>query len=436
MLVKSSHQRFRNSRDFHSQIVLTSRVESHTRPRTSNRKRAIKNHMFINNRCVTNYWLSIFLLLLLASLTVSSDKSFHAFVSACEKKPRSSLASQATSTSTKPFLASTRSVDKISSRISATTTNGSCLLTASVNLRNSLDTHFQGEDETDENDHDHENKKGSLWLQEPSPLASSPSTTMSTAPLAVVQDEYLEYQRRKQDWVQRYTSLESLRETFGSNKNKFWGDLDAASARRLYKTLLPKALLELVQAGVQPEDLAPLAYQARVAAKLYARERCHLPARIMANLYDGFRTLKRYGRFQPVGMSYEQVWDKYQKAVLEKLQHDRADDEGSDFHENDDDFIDTDSAIRHICMKILESSCRTNEAVDRWVLASKEDASERNQREDLLRIAQTLEEDVKKLLLSTSSKPKRHSSKSTSRQARSVLRWIVQLKRSLRRKLS
>jgi len=262
------------------------------------------------------------------------------------------------------------------------------------------------------------------------------SSTVSTRPLSVVQDEYLEYQRRKQDWVQRYTSLESLRETFGSNKNKFWGDLDAASARRLYKTLLPKALLELVQAGVQPEDLAPLAYQARVAAKLYARERCHLPARIMANLYDGFRTLKRYGRFQPVGMSYEQVWDKYQKVVLEKLQNDRVDDEDSDFNNNgDDDFIDTDSAIRHICMKILESSCRTNEAVDRWVLASKEDAAARDQREDLMRIAQTLEEDVKKLLQSSPSQKKRHSSKSTSRQARSVLRWILQLKRSLRRKL-
>jgi hypothetical protein len=77
--------------------------------------------------------------------------------------------------------------------------------------------------------------------------------------------------------------------------------------------------------------------------------------------------------------------------------------------------------------------------VDRWVLASKEDASARNQREDLIRIAQTLEEDVKKLLQpmsSSSSKKKRHySSESKSRQARSVLRWILQLKRHFRRKL-
>lgn len=395
--------------------------------------------MFINNRAVTNFWLSIFLLLLLASFTVSSDKSFHAFVSACEKSPRSSPASQATNS--KLFLASTRSVGNLSTgnRNSGTTNSGSCLLKASANLKSNLDLRFQEEGNTDQNDDNHENNNTSQWLQESSSSARLTSSIVSTSPppLAVVQDEYLEYQRRKQDWVQRYTSLESLRETFGANKNKFWGDLDAASARRLYKTLLPKALLELVQAGVQPEDLAPLAYQARVAAKLYARERCHLPARIMANLYDGFRTLKRYGRFQPVGMSYEQVWEKYQKAVLENLENDRADDEDNDVNNSDDDFIDTDRAIRHICMKILESSCRTNEAVDRWVLASKEDAAARGQRDDLMRIAQTLEEDVKKLLqpVSSSSKKKRRSSESTPRQVRSALRWILQLKRRFRRKV-
>ena len=437
MPIKSPHSLSKtgNYQDLPLQLV----VESHTGQSTSTRKRRITNHMFTTNRVATNYWLSIFLLLLLASLKVSSDKSFHAFVSACEKNPRSSPASPGASTSTKLFLASTRSVDNLSTRISATTAAGSCLLTASANSKSNLDLHFREEDDADENDNCRENNECSHWLQESSTSPSSSSSFVSIPPLAVVQDEYLEYQRRKNDWVQRYTSLESLRETFGSNKNKFWGDLDAASARRLYKTLLPKALLELVQAGVQPEDLAPLAYQARVAAKLYARERCHLPARIMANLYDGFRTLKRYGRFQPVGMSYEQVWEKYQKAVLENLQNDRSDDEDGDDNDGDDDFIDTDRAIRHICMKILESSCRTNEAVDRWVLASKEDASARNQREDLIRIAQTLEEDVKKLLQpmsSSSSKKKRHySSESKSRQARSVLRWILQLKRHFRRKL-
>lgn len=67
-----------------------------------------------------------------------------------------------------------------------------------------------------------------------------------------------------QVWADRYTNPSGLREAFGSNKNSFWGDLDAATARKLYKTLLPKALMELAATGVAtPEDLAPLAYQAR-----------------------------------------------------------------------------------------------------------------------------------------------------------------------------
>ena len=88
--------------------------------------------------------------------------------------------------------------------------------------------------------------------------------------------------RRKLEWAGRYTTVDALRETFSGYENKLWGDLQASTARRLYKTLLPRALLDLSQLGVgqlQPQDLAPLAYQARLAAKLYARERCTVPAR-------------------------------------------------------------------------------------------------------------------------------------------------------------
>jgi len=57
----------------------------------------------------------------------------------------------------------------------------------------------------------------------------------------------IEYRRRKHEWAKRYTSQQGLREAFGSNRNKFWGDLDAKTARRLYKKLLfPTALSELV----------------------------------------------------------------------------------------------------------------------------------------------------------------------------------------------
>jgi hypothetical protein len=324
--------------------------------------------------------------MLLASLTFSSVKSSQAFVSACDKTPRYSPSpSQAPSQAPTNYnLGSIQSIDRY--RLAS----ASSLLLARAKAHNP-NTPRAGDNNIEES--------------KPSPV---PSHSYPKP-----RQQCIEYQRRKESWANRYTSLQSLRETFGTNKNRIWGDLDAASARRLYKTLLPKALLELVQAGVQPEDLAPLAYQARVAAKLYARERCTLPARWMANLFDGVRSLKRYGRWQPVGMSYEQVWDKYQKAVMEDWEEDGMDGELSD----------EDIAIRSICMKILEASTRTNERVDRWTLPP--DASEREEREDLTKIAQTLENDVRKLLHPTSVSP----TDSPLRGFKNVLRWLAKFRR-------
>ncbi len=208
-----------------------------------------------------------------------------------------------------------------------------------------------------------------------------------------------EYRRRKEEWAKRYTSLNGLRRAFGTNRNKLWGDLDAATTRKLYKSLLPNALCELVlELGVDPEELAPLAYQARKAAKLYARERCQVPARIASNLYDGFRQWKQYGRFQPSGMSYEQLWDKYYHQQLEN--HSFSDEESLDL----DDPVTKEEIVSQTCQKILEKACTTNEMIDKLVLG--EHHPDRHQREahknrnDLLlkRISRTLQRDVRKLL--------------------------------------
>jgi hypothetical protein len=188
------------------------------------------------------------------------------------------------------------------------------------------------------------------------------------------------YQRRKDEWAAKYTSVDALRETFGSNRNTLWGDLDAATTRRLYKTLLPKALLELYNLGVHAEDLAPLAYRARVAAKLYARERCNLPARVAANLYDGFRQWRKYGSFDTNGMSYQQIWEKYSKIILAECQGEEG--------------LTEDDVAAKICLKILERSCCTNEMVDKLVLSKR---SEEDQK-DLQHFTNTLEKDVRNLL--------------------------------------
>ena len=135
-----------------------------------------------------------------------------------------------------------------------------------------------------------------------------------------------DYERRKHEWSSHYTNVDSLRQLFGENRNQLWGDLDATTSRRLYKTLLPRALLEMHKLGIKPEDLAPLAYKARLAAKLYARERSQLPVRVGAAAFDGYRQWRRYGKFQPLGMTYPQVWDKYETMILQEMGRDQYND--------------------------------------------------------------------------------------------------------------
>mgnify|MGYP007080188926 CR=1 FL=1 len=213
-----------------------------------------------------------------------------------------------------------------------------------------------------------------------SPQTSSSSA--ATAPLLrtnILLDEQ-EVLRRKREWATKYTSVESLRATFGGNKNRLWGDMQASTARRLYKTLLPRALLELSQLGVgelQPQDLAPLAYQARVAAKLYARERCTVPARLGATLFDGFRQWMKYGKFQAHGMTYDQLWEKYAEKII---------------HETENPEVD-------ICLKIIERSCISNSKVDSLVLSNPGYSTVEPQQKLLEQIHSRLEQDMYELLL-------------------------------------
>lgn len=161
--------------------------------------------------------------------------------------------------------------------------------------------------------------------------------------------KHTETDQRKVAWMSKYATVAALRRTFGSNR-QWYGDLNHEQTRRLYHTLLPKALLELHATGVEAHDLAPLAYQARVAAKIYARERAYRHLSYGSHLLDGFRTLSKYGSFSLRGMSYEQVWEKYAQQVMEEV--------------GDEDLPSEDVTAR-ICWQILESSCRSNAVVDK-----------------------------------------------------------------------
>jgi hypothetical protein len=232
-----------------------------------------------------------------------------------------------------------------------------------------------------------------------------------------------DYEQRKQEWAATYTSVDALRETFGGNQNTMWGDLDATTARRLYKTLLPRALMELYRLGVHPEDLAPLAYQARVAAKNYARERSIVPTRLLAMTYDGIRQWKRYGKFQVKGMTYDQVWNKYKQLI----------------HEEEEGDLDERDVTAKICLKILERSCETNAHVDRLFLRDfhHDPAKLQEEDRDIDTLTGQLERDVRAILDEATSKKspatmkKQH--KALSAQQVRTLRMVARAKQRMER---
>lgn len=162
------------------------------------------------------------------------------------------------------------------------------------------------------------------------------------------------------------TDVRTLRLMFGTNRNKFWGDLDNETTRRLYHTLLPRALIGLYRQGMAPEVLAPLAFEVRRAAKQYARERCQVPGRLSAIVYDGFRHLKTYGSWSSKGLSWEEIWEKYEQQVREEMLEIGEENMLSEG-------VDLSSKIS---VRILERSCVTNEQIDQLVLTKTENGRE------------------------------------------------------------
>lgn len=201
----------------------------------------------------------------------------------------------------------------------------------------------------------------------------------------------LQQQRRRNRWMKRYGTVEALQRTFGTGPP--WGDLTPTQTRSLYHTLLPRSLLALNEMGlVKVEDLAPLAYEARIAAKNYARSRCIWTGRVGVFLFDQYRSLRDKGRLVRPGtsssMSWEEIWAKYESQIVREQR------------ERGREPLDEDELMMQTYMRILEKSCSTNEAVDNLFLKDDEDIDGVDI--SLASIASQLEQDVRAILLSPS----------------------------------
>jgi hypothetical protein len=214
--------------------------------------------------------------------------------------------------------------------------------------------------------------------------------------------EKLQKQRRRNRWMKRYGTVEALKQTFGTGPP--WGDLSPTQTRSLYHTLLPRSLLALNEMGfVTAEDLAPLAYEARIAAKEYARSRCVWTGRVGVFLFDQYRSLRDKGRLIQPGksssMSWEEIWAKYEGQIL-KEHAEKKKKGGMKVKE-----LDEDELMMQTYMRILERSCSTNQTFDKLFLHDKEggnDGGGNNGDISLASIASQLDHDVRTILLSPS----------------------------------
>ncbi len=189
--------------------------------------------------------------------------------------------------------------------------------------------------------------------------------------------------------MNRYGSVDALQRTFGTGPP--WGDLSPTQTRSLYHTLLPRSLLALNEFGfVKVEDLAPLAYEARISAKNYARSRCVWTGRVGVFLFDQYRSLRDKGRLVKPGtsssMSWEEIWAKYEGQIISE-QRERGKE------------LDEDELMMQTYMRILEKSCSTNQAVDNLFLKDEGGDSIDGGDISLASIASQLEKDVRAILL-------------------------------------
>lgn len=147
------------------------------------------------------------------------------------------------------------------------------------------------------------------------------------------------------------TSLQELRRRFGTSTT-IWGDWSPQETRLFYKQQLPRALQIDGALGLTLEQRAEIASANRHALRMYARERCHLPQRVLARLYDGIRHLYVFGTWNSDGMTWEEVKAKYSAEAL-KLGYDTDED-----------------VLLYVHKRIVDKSSATNMIFDNIALSA------------------------------------------------------------------
>lgn len=145
------------------------------------------------------------------------------------------------------------------------------------------------------------------------------------------------------------TSIESLRKRYGTRQS-LWGEWSNAETRTFYRTQLPRALQIDGALGLTLEERAQLASEARHALRVYSRERCFLPGRVAARIYDGLRHFQLFGYWSCDGMNWTEVKEKYARDARLQL--------GPEASSTDIEM--------YVYRKIVDRACATNAIFDHY----------------------------------------------------------------------
>lgn len=146
-----------------------------------------------------------------------------------------------------------------------------------------------------------------------------------------------------------FLSLNELVFYYG-DREVWWGDLNTHHTRYLYHQLLP-VYHPFYVSKVPPETLALMAYQTRKAVKRYVRHRSRFHVRWMSILTDLIRHLLQKKKWRPSGLTFSELWDKYEKQLRSTHPH-----------------LSSEELHRQTALLILQKSCHTNPWIDHMTL--------------------------------------------------------------------
>lgn len=146
-----------------------------------------------------------------------------------------------------------------------------------------------------------------------------------------------------------FLNVSDLQFQYG-NKENWWGHFNFKQTRHAYRKLMP-TYADDYRSDYTLVELAEKACLARMDAKQYSREMAVIPVRYVSMFYDGIRHWVRYGLWSSSGMTFDEIWQKYERQV-----------------KMDMPWITGEELQQQTAALVLQKACKSNPWIDKLVI--------------------------------------------------------------------